>query len=99
MARKHFSATQGLLYALFFAFTLTFIVFPAVEQDTNFEFMADWDNEESWFILSTLTLFNIWDTVGRYSAGISCMQLSRMPTLVLNYSRSIFAVFFLLTAF
>ena len=56
-----------------YSFLLTFIVFPGVIQDTNFRFMADWKNEDSYFVLATLTLFNVWDTVGRYSASVSCM--------------------------
>ena len=92
-------ATKGLLPALFYAFTLTFIVFPGVVQDTNFKFMDGWQNEDSYFILTTLTIFNIWDTIGRTAAGIKCMSLSRKATVCLNYARTIFIATFLLTAF
>ena len=72
-SKKNFLATRGLLPALAFSFTLTFTVFPAVIQDTSYKFMADWKEEDSYFILMTLTLFNVWDTVGRYAASVSCM--------------------------
>ena len=61
--------------------------------------MSSWDNEDSWFVLLTLTLFNIGDTIGRYAASVTCLQISRKPTLILNYGRTIFCVFFFLTAF
>ena len=61
--------------------------------------MSSWKKEESWFVLMTLTLFNIWDTIGRTVAGFKCMQLSRKVTVCLNYARTIFLVTFLLTAF
>ena len=99
MAKKNFKKTRGLLTALAFAFTLTFIVFPAVVQDTALKFMGGWKNEDSWFNLFTLTLFNIWDTVGRSAASVTCMNLPRKMTLILNYARIIFVLTFLLTAF
>ena len=68
-ARKNFMATKGFMPALFFGFTLTFTVFPGVVQDTHFDFMSSWNDEDSYFILNTLALFNVWDTIGRYSAG------------------------------
>ena len=52
---------------------MTFTVFPAVIQDTSYKFMSGWEKEDSYFILMTLTLFNVWDTVGRYAASVSCM--------------------------
>ena len=61
--------------------------------------MNNWNNEESWFVLSTLTLFNIWDTVGRSAASWKCMQLSRKWTLALNYLRTIFLPIIFMIAF
>ena len=92
-------ATKGLLPALFYAFCLTFVVFPGVYQDTEFKFMDGWHNEDSYFVLTTLTIFNIWDTVGRTSAGCSCMNISRRTVVILNYARTLFVATFLLTAF
>ena len=92
-------ASRGLLPALGYAFTLTFVVFPGVVQDTRFGFLRGWKSEESWFILLTLTLFNVCDTIGRSAAGYSCLSISRRATLVLNYARTLFLATFLLTAF
>lgn len=61
--------------------------------------MNNWNNEESWFVLSTLTLFNIWDTVGRSAASWKCMQLNRKWTLALNYLRTIFLPIIFMIAF
>ena len=92
-------ATRGLLPALCFTFLLTFIVFPALVQDTNFRFLAGTKSEESWFVLSTLTLFNLFDTLGRMSASLTFMKLSRRMTLLANYCRTFFLATFLLVAF
>ena len=61
--------------------------------------MGSWKNEDSWFVVATLTLFNIFDTVGRYSAGVTCMTISRKATISLNYLRTIFILSFLLVSF
>ena len=68
-------------------------------QDTSFRFMHGWDNEESWFILLTLTLFNVGDTIGRSAASWKCMKLSRKMTLWLNYLRTLFVPIIFLIAF
>ena len=68
-------------------------------QDTELSFMDSWNNEESFFILTTLTLFNVFDTIGRYMAGLKCSQLPRKATVILIYLRVVFIATFLLTAF
>lgn len=97
--KKQLVATRGLLPALAFGFALTFTVFPGVYQDTDFNFMNGWQEEESYFVLTTLTLFNVFDTMGRYSASVSCLQVNRVMTLVLSYARLIFVLTIMLTAF
>ena len=91
--------TKGLLPALGYTFTLTFVIFPGVAQDTRFKFLNGRKNEESWFILTTLTLFNLCDTIGRSAAGYSCLTISRKAMLVISYARTIFLLLFFLTAF
>jgi len=71
-AKKNLGVTKGLLPALFCSFVITFIVFPGVVQDTSLRFLSGNSNEESYFVLTTLTLFNILDTIGRYVAGTTC---------------------------
>ena len=61
--------------------------------------MSGWHDEDSYFVLATLTIFNIWDTIGRTAAGCSCMSISRRMTVILNYLRTVFVATFLLTAF
>ena len=98
-AKKNFGKTHGLLPALAYSFTLTFIVFPGLVQDTDLKFIKGWKNEDSWFVLVTLTEFNVFDTIGRSAAGWSCMNISRKATLIFNYIRTLFLVTFLLVAF
>ena len=61
--------------------------------------MSSWEDEASFFNLFTLTLFNIFDTIGRFSASVKCMKLSRKASLWLNYLRSFFLITFMLVAF
>mmetsp|Transcript_34011 Transcript_34011/g.41939 ORF Transcript_34011/g.41939 Transcript_34011/m.41939 type:complete len:135 (+) Transcript_34011:898-1302(+) len=82
--------TKGLLPACAYCFAITLMVFPGMIQDTSFKFMHGWEHEESWFVLFTLTLFNVFDTIGRSAASWKCMELSRKTTLVLNYLRTAF---------
>ena len=99
MARRNFLRTQGLLPALFFTFGLTLTFFPGMVQDTNLRFMEGWKDEESLFILTTLTLYNIWDTVGRSAASWKCSQISTRWVLIGSYLRIIFVPIFFLIAF
>ena len=61
--------------------------------------MDGWSNEESWFVLTTLTLFNIFDTIGRGAASWKCMQLTRKPLLWSNYLRTLAIPIIFLIAF
>lgn len=91
--------TRGLLPALAYCFAITMIVFPGMMQDTGFRFMGGWSNEESWFVLTTLTLFNIFDTIGRSAASWKCMQLTRKTLLWSNYLRTLMIPIIFLIAF
>ena len=71
-AKKNLSVTKGLLPALFCSFVITFTVYPGVVQDTSLRFLSGTSDEESYFVLTTLTLFNIFDTIGRYVGGTTC---------------------------
>ena len=53
----------------------------------------------AWLNLVILTAFNVFDTLGRYLAGVSCMMLSPIKILVLSYLRTIQFSIFLLIAF
>ena len=61
--------------------------------------MDGWNNKESWFVLITLTIYNIFDTVGRGSASCKCIQLSRKTLLWCNYLRTLFIPIVFLIAF
>ena len=91
--------TRGLLPALAYCFAVTLTVFPGMVQDTKFRFMDGWENVESWFVLTTLTLYNVFDTVGRWVASWKCMKLSRKTSLWCIYLRTFFIPVIFLVAF
>jgi len=53
----------------------------------------------AWLSLILLTTFNTMDTLGRYLAGWSCMDLTRSTTLLLTYVRTLQIALFLCAAF
>ena len=98
-AIQNYSATEGLLIGLTFVFIITFIIFPGLSDDTHFSFLSSIKNEESWYNLLCLVLFNIFDTIGRWYAGHDCLDLSNKSIVVFSALRSLFIVPFLLIAF
>ena len=55
-----------MLFHLFFSMLVSFVVFPGVMQATT----VSYPSNRAWFELSIVTLFNIFDTLGRYIGGI-----------------------------
>ena len=85
---------KSILLALWWVFTLTFIVFPNVFLQSYFDFVNNWDissqDKDSWFFILMALLFNVFDTAGRYLGGAV-----HLPTKVIigaSISRSIFAL-------
>lgn len=89
--------TRGLLTALCFIFLLTFVVFPGLAIACPLSFLTDRPGSLAWLNLVILTAFNVFDTLGRYLAGVT--SLSRVKTIVLSYLRSVQMALFLLSAF
>lgn len=69
-AKSSISVTQGLLVALWYVFTLTFICYPALTLDTSLKFLLTLPNAVGWFTILMNTLFSIFDTIGRKMGGI-----------------------------
>jgi hypothetical protein len=46
---------------------VTFIVFPGVTCAQSLQYLSSY----AWFSLLTVTLFNVFDTLGRYVGGVS----------------------------
>ena len=91
--------TKGLLSALCMIFVLTFTVFPGLSEVSGFKFLENEPGEAARLNLIILTAFNVFDTLGRYLAGVKCMMLSRIKIVVLTYLRMIQLAIFLLIAF
>ena len=98
-AAANFSATQGLLIALTYVFIATFVCFPGLADDSNYDFLAGKDPQGSWYNLISILIFNAFDLTGRYIGGSPCADLKRVTVLVLSGLRTIFIVTFLLVAF
>lgn len=98
-AKRNFSTTDGLLYAMMWVFTMTFIVFPGVMDTTYYNFMTGMNNEISWFFLLNSTIFNVFDTIGRKAGGSPKFNWAPKTIKIISYSRIIWLATFLLVAF
>ena len=87
------------MLALTYVFVITFICFPGLTDDTHFSFLSTIKNEESWFNLLCLVLFNIFDTIGRWYAGHDCLNMKNRSIVTVAVLRSLFVAPFLLIAF
>lgn len=98
-AKQSLKMTDGLLYALIFVFILTFICYPGLASANTIKFMEDWTNYPSWHFLFVQTIFNLFDTVGRYAGGVPAMLLSNMTIKIASLARTVFLVTMLLITF
>lgn len=99
MLKSSFKSAWMFLTAISFIFLLTFIVFPGTTNDTSLQFMKGMQNYDSWFFLVLVTIFNVFDTIGRYMGGVPKLTLPDTATIAGSYLRSIFLITFMLIAF
>ena len=89
--------------AICYTFLLTFLVFPGLSlAATELSFLQTGASSASslaWLNLILLTTFNAMDTLGRYMAGLICMNMTRQKTIVLTYLRTLQVGIFLCSAF
>jgi hypothetical protein len=82
---------------------LTFVVFPALVEATHLQFVQNYAKTEedarTYENFVFQTAFSIFDTIGRYAAGVPCLILSRNKTLVAVYLRTVFLATLLLVSF
>ena len=64
-AKQNFNVTDGLLYSLVYAFTLTFICYPGLATDNTYKFLLSNNSYDSWRVLTTQITFTSFDVVGR----------------------------------
>lgn len=55
-----------MLFGIFLVNLVTFIVFPGVTCATSLSFI----NSDAWFFLFMVSMFNFFDTIGRYVGGV-----------------------------
>lgn len=99
MAKVNFMKTEGLLFALMYVFTLTFVVFPAVAFDTTLNCMSNLNNTDSWVFLTLNTTFSVFDTIGRKMGGLKAFDLNNEAIKIFTWSRTIFIATFYLIAY
>lgn len=95
--KEIFSIKQcvGLLVSLIYIFVLTFIVFPGISNSTYFTFI----DSGGWFGLTMIIVFNVADTVGRYSGGHPALNIHSRSVIIGAACRTVFVVTFLLIGF
>eukprot|EP00343_Euplotes_focardii_P007156 CAMPEP_0205819138 /NCGR_PEP_ID=MMETSP0206-20130828/1382_1 /ASSEMBLY_ACC=CAM_ASM_000279 /TAXON_ID=36767 /ORGANISM="Euplotes focardii, Strain TN1" /LENGTH=307 /DNA_ID=CAMNT_0053112353 /DNA_START=439 /DNA_END=1362 /DNA_ORIENTATION=+ len=79
-----FMATQ-----VFVCFTITFVVFPGTQLSTTFDFLGNSAADIAWFSVLMITVFNVFDTIGRFAGG-SIQVLSPNTVFGLTITRLIF---------
>ena len=86
--------------ALYFVFLVTFIVFPGTFMDSYFDMLNsidDKDKRASWYSILIILLFNVFDTIGRFSGGK--FHLGGTTIMGASYTRSVFVATTTLIAF
>ena len=74
---------------VFICFTITFMVFPGTQLSTSFDFLGDSPADKAWFSVLMITIFNLFDTIGRFTGG-SFQVLSPGTVFSLTVLRLIF---------
>ncbi|CAI2366910.1 unnamed protein product [Moneuplotes crassus] len=56
-------------FQVFACFLITFVVFPGTHLSTHFDFMGNSLADQAWFSVIMITLYNFFDTIGRFAGG------------------------------
>jgi len=80
---------------VFLCFTITFVVFPGTTLATRFDFLGDSNRDKAWFSVLMVTIFNLFDTIGRFAGG-SIQIFSEKTVFFLTVSRLVFIPLFVL---
>jgi len=84
--------TQGLLYSLIYVLLITLTVYPGLAFHTTIKFMNGVPNATNWTVIGIQLVYNLFDTVGRWMAG---MPFFDMQIRNINISAAIRTVFVL----
>ena len=77
---------RSLLMMLMQIYVVTFVVFPGV---TNLAELTFLQKDSVWFQIFWITLFNVFDTAGRFLGGQQCTMMSVRSFYVLSIARII----------
>ena len=87
----NFSSASGILLALWWVFTVCFIVFPGTFYDSYFDMLSgisDEDTRTGWYDIAIILQFNIFDTIGRWLGGK--IHITGKAVMIGSYMRTIF---------
>ncbi|CAI2362582.1 unnamed protein product [Moneuplotes crassus] len=74
---------------VFLCFAITFVVFPGTHLSTHFDFLGDSLADKAWFSVIMITIYNLFDTIGRFAGGF--VQILTSETLFyLTITRLVF---------
>jgi len=92
---RQFRKTKGLYGGIFFAFLMTFALFPPTVFATEFSFLKNWKDPVTALQFIMLFTFNLADSSGRILGGCECLIIQRLPILRLTYLRVLFFATFI----
>lgn len=101
MMRHSFAIAWPFLTSICFIFLITLAIYPGTTCDTNLSFLADLDPASilAWQYLIFVTIFNIFDTIGRWAGGQPWAMIGDNWTFIGTYARVIFVVSSLLIVY
>ena len=71
---------------------ITFTCFPALAEDSTYNFLNGKDSEGSWYNLISVLLYFGPELAGKYVGVAKCADLKRVTTLILAGVRTVFVV-------
>lgn len=81
-----FKETIGMSFGLFSVYFCTFLVFPGTSDSTSISFIKS----SAWFNVFFVSLFNVFDTIGRTMGGINTFFISVRALYALTFLRYLF---------
>jgi len=100
--KTNMSSAGSLLLSVWWVFTVTFVIFPGAFFGSKFYFLdniakkTSADNENAWYQLIIIIIFNVVDTIGRYTGGK--FQFKKHGVVILGLTRLVFIVTTILIA-
>lgn len=93
--RKLYCKTWFLALQITICFAITFTVFPGTSLSTTLTVFGTGKKNEAWFSVTMITIFNVFDTLGRYIAGKIAL-FNKNSIIILSTIRLLFIPSFIL---